>query len=163
MVQTPNIKLEKPAEGTRPWTTAVNENWDKIDEAFGNINSVTAKFNNDLANKANTNLSNVSSNIDYVVARTVTSAGAWYKKYKSGWLEQGGIGLSVSADSKKTVTLVKPFKNTKYIVIWLDQNGYVLTGSGTRGISDKTTTSFVACNGQDLAMTIGWVAFGQGA
>lgn len=40
MVQTPNIKLEKPTEGTRPWTTAVNGNWDKIDEAFGNINSV---------------------------------------------------------------------------------------------------------------------------
>lgn len=40
MVQTPNIKLEKPAEGTRPWTTAVNGNWDKIDTAFGNIKSV---------------------------------------------------------------------------------------------------------------------------
>lgn len=40
MVQTPNIKLEKPVEGTRPWTTAVNGNWDKIDKAFGNINSV---------------------------------------------------------------------------------------------------------------------------
>lgn len=40
MVQTPNIKLEKPAEGTRPWTTAVNGNWDKIDTAIGNINSV---------------------------------------------------------------------------------------------------------------------------
>lgn len=40
MVQTPNLKLEKPAEGTRPWTTAVNGNWDKIDKAFGNINSV---------------------------------------------------------------------------------------------------------------------------
>lgn len=40
MVQTPNLKLEKPAEGTRPWTTAVNGNWDKIDEAIGNINSV---------------------------------------------------------------------------------------------------------------------------
>lgn len=40
MVQTPNIKLEKPAEGTRPWTAAVNGNWDKIDTAIGNINSV---------------------------------------------------------------------------------------------------------------------------
>lgn len=40
MVQTPIIRLEKPAEGTRPWTTAVNENWDKIDAAIGNINSV---------------------------------------------------------------------------------------------------------------------------
>lgn len=40
MVQTPNIKLEKPAEGTRPWTTAVNGNWDKIDAAVGNIKLV---------------------------------------------------------------------------------------------------------------------------
>jgi microcystin-dependent protein len=40
MVQTPNIKLEKPAEGTRPWTDAVNGNWDKIDAAVAKINSV---------------------------------------------------------------------------------------------------------------------------
>lgn len=40
MVQTPNIKLEKPAEGTRPWTTAVNENWDKIDTAIANLSIV---------------------------------------------------------------------------------------------------------------------------
>lgn len=40
MVQTPNIKLEKPAEGTRPWTTAVNGNWDKIDMAIANLSIV---------------------------------------------------------------------------------------------------------------------------
>lgn len=40
MVQTPNIKLEKPAEGTRPWTTAVNGNWDKIDTAIANLSIV---------------------------------------------------------------------------------------------------------------------------
>lgn len=39
MVQTPNIKLEKPAEGTRPWTDAVNGNWDKIDEAVHDVNT----------------------------------------------------------------------------------------------------------------------------
>lgn len=39
MVQTPNIKLEKPAEGTRPWTDAVNGNWDKIDEAVQDVNT----------------------------------------------------------------------------------------------------------------------------
>lgn len=163
MVQTPNIKLEKPAEGTRPWTDAVNGNWDKIDTAIGNINSVTAEFINDLANKANTNLSNVSSNIDYVVESEVNSGGSWYRKYKSGWLEQGALGLTVKTDSTKTVTLTKPFKDTNYYVNWLDQNGYVLTSQGTRGVSNKTTTSFVACNGQDRAMAIGWVAFGQGA
>lgn len=40
MVQTPNIKLEKPAEGTRPWTDAVNGNWDKIDTAIANLSIV---------------------------------------------------------------------------------------------------------------------------
>lgn len=163
MVQTPNIKLEKPVEGTRPWTTAVNGNWDKIDEAFGNINSAVAEFTNDLANKADTNLSNVSSNIDYIVASTVNSDGSWYRKYKSGWLEQGGIGLIVNEDATKTVTLVEPFKDTNYIVNWLAQNGSELTSQGTKGVSRKTTTSFVACNGQDKNMNIGWVASGQGA
>lgn len=40
MVQTPNIKLEKPTEGTRPWTDAVNGNWDKIDTAIANLSIV---------------------------------------------------------------------------------------------------------------------------
>lgn len=40
MVQTPNIKLEKPAEGTRPWTDAVNGNWDKLDTAIANLSIV---------------------------------------------------------------------------------------------------------------------------
>lgn len=40
MVQTPNIKLEKPAEGTRPWTDAVNGNWDKIDTTIANLSIV---------------------------------------------------------------------------------------------------------------------------
>lgn len=40
MVQTPNIKLEKPTEGTRPWTDAVNGNWDKIDTTIANLSIV---------------------------------------------------------------------------------------------------------------------------
>lgn len=121
-----------------------------------------AEFMTALSGKANTDLSNVSSNIDYIVESKVNSNGSWYRKYKSGWLEQGGIGLIVSSDGTKTVTLIKPFKDTKYIVNWLDQNGFTLNGAGTRGISNKTTTSFVACNGQDKNMNIGWIAFGQG-
>lgn len=122
-----------------------------------------AEFMTALSGKANTNLSNVSSNIDYIVESKVNSDGSWYRKYKSGWLEQGGIGLTVSTDGTKTVTLIKPFKDTKYIVNWLDQDGSTNTNSGTRGISNKTTTSFVARNGQDKNMNIGWIAIGQGA
>lgn len=121
------------------------------------------EFMTALSGKANTDLSSVSRNIDYIVESKVNSNGSWYRKYKSGWLEQGGIGLTVSADGTKTVTLIKPFKDTKYIVNWLCQDGSTLTGSGTRDISNKTTTSFVACNGQDKDMNIGWIAIGQGA
>lgn len=122
-----------------------------------------AEFMTALDGKANVALDNVPSNIDYVVESKVNSDGSWYRKYKSGWLEQGGIGLTVSADGTKTVTLIKPFKNTKYIVNWLDKDGFTTNGAGSRGISNKTTTSFVACNGQDRNMNIGWIAIGQGA
>lgn len=121
------------------------------------------EFMTALSGKANTDLSNVSRNIDYIVESKVNSNGSWYRKYKSGWLEQGGIGLTVSADGTKTVTLIKPFKDTEYIVNWLCQDGSTLSSSGTRGISNKTATSFVACNGQDKDMNIGWIAIGQGA
>lgn len=121
-----------------------------------------AEFMTALNGKANVALDNVSSNIDYIVESKVNSGGSWYRKYKSGWLEQGGIGLTVSVDGTKTVTLIKPFKDTEYIVNWLDQDGFTTNSAGTRGISNKKTTSFVACNGQDKNMNIGWIAFGQG-
>ena len=41
--------------------------------------------------KAQTNLANVDSNIDYVVESWNDGAGGWYRKYRSGWVEQGGI------------------------------------------------------------------------
>lgn len=121
------------------------------------------EFMTALSGKTNTDLSNVSSNIDYIVESKVNSNGSWYRKYKSGWLEQGGIGLTVSVDGTKTVTLIKPFKDTEYIVNWLCQDGSVTYSSDTRGVSNKETTSFVACNGQDKDMNIGWIAIGQGA
>ena len=47
------------------------------------------EFMTALGGKANTDLSNVSSNIDYVV-ESYQNGTEWYKIYKSGWVEQGG-------------------------------------------------------------------------
>ena len=55
----------------------------------------------DISGKANTDLSNVSANIDFVVeSQEPTSANnhTWYRKYKSGWVEQGGI-ISLNSSS----------------------------------------------------------------
>lgn len=84
-----------------------------------------ASINTD--NLAKVDLSNVSqlpqsrinaimpANMDYVVeskAATDTDP-SWYRIYKSGWLEQGGIQTQGSGF---TFSLIKPFKNTKYFV-----------------------------------------------
>ena len=46
-------------------------------------------------------------NIDYVVERQVNADGSWYRKYKSGWWEQGGL---VNVENT-TVTFPKPFSD----------------------------------------------------
>ena len=55
---------------------------------------------------AKTDLSNISSNIDYVVESqepTEANGYTWYRKYKSGWVEQGGY-VSASGDSEVSTT-----------------------------------------------------------
>ena len=89
------------------------------------------------SSKANTALSNVLANIDYVVESKVNADGSWYRKYKSGWLEQGGIISPSSAWG--TINLLKPYVNTQYIVLAAVINGN--TGAGVT-IKDKTISSF---------------------
>lgn len=51
---------------------------------------------------------------DYVVSSFVNATtGQWYRQWKSGWLEQGGIQKQGTGF---TFTLIKPFLNTKYFV-----------------------------------------------
>lgn len=68
-----------------------------------------------LAGKANIDLSNTPANVDYVVeSQEPTSANGytWYRKYKSGWVEQGGRALVPATNglssSSVTVTLPVP-------------------------------------------------------
>jgi hypothetical protein len=62
----------------------------------------------DLQPKANIDLNNVLSNIDYVI-ESWTDGASWYRKYRSGWIEQGGY---VTADGVKNFLI--PFTNTNY-------------------------------------------------
>lgn len=77
-----------------------------------------AEFQQALSGKADTNLGNVPSNYDYVVESQVNADGSWYRKYKSGWLEQGCLvtNLTSTRDIRATVSLLKPFANTNYTV-----------------------------------------------
>ena len=52
-----------------------------------------------LNGKADTDLGNIPANYDYVVESQEPTAGngyTWYRKYKSGWVEQGGCLLNAT-------------------------------------------------------------------
>lgn len=90
-------------------------------------------------NKADRNLLNTTDNVDIVVESQLPTAEngyTWYRKYKSGWVEQGGLSTS------QTVTLPVEMADTSY--------GIQLTGSCSsannnitvHGWRDLTTTGF---------------------
>ena len=59
-----------------------------------------------LNNKANTDLSNTPSNIDYVV-ETYRENYRWYRLYKSGWLEQSEeVSTGITGNGEKTITII---------------------------------------------------------
>lgn len=128
-----------------------------------------AEFQQGLSGKADTNLGNVPSNYDYVV-ESYNSGTNWYRKYKSGWIEQGGL-VTVSGYVGTTVTLLKPFANTAYNIQLTLQttNAVVYIPDAAQSISianSKTTTSFgVQTAGIRNYETngISWSAEGQGA
>lgn len=74
------------------------------------IGKLTDQVNNLNTNKANKDFSNIASNFDLVVEKWV-SGEKWWRKYKSGWIEQGG-----RATHNSTITFYKPFANTNYTI-----------------------------------------------
>ena len=95
--------------------------------------------------------------IDYVVESKLPTAEdpTWYRKYKSGWVEQGGVATAAG-----TITFLKPFANTNYSVqATCLYTNYTNWGFGINKLSGA---SFY------LNMNIGsqgamWEAKGQGA
>lgn len=94
-------------------------------------------------------------NIDYVVESYKDDQGNWYRKYKSGWLEQGGVATAAGA-----VTLLKPFANTSYSVQATSlYTNYTNWGFGI----NKTSVSSFHLNMNTGTQGAMWEAKGQGA
>lgn len=113
-----------------------------------------AEFQQGLSGKADTNLGNVASNIDYVVER-YNDGTNWYRIYKSGWVEQGGYSAPGIL-----ITLLKPFSNANYNVqaTPLGQSN----GATTIAIYDKTVTGFYFTTAGNATAAY-WRTDGQGA
>lgn len=104
----------------------------------------------------------------YLVESVVNKDGSWYRKYSDGWLEQGGVmsGLTVASSNahyKKTVTLLKPYADTNYVVSF----GYFMEANGSAYFtyfpSSLSTTNFVYEYGNSGLSTQSWYACGMGA
>ena len=134
-----------------------------------------ASINTD--NLAKVDLSNVSqlpqsrinaimpANMDYVVESYFDEEGNWYRVYKSGWVEQGGDSGTYTNKQTKTITLLKEFENTNYIVIPINTN-VTADNYYTYQPNSLSATNFqIRC--QDAAGSAGgsvkWIAYGQGA
>jgi len=133
------------------------------------------KVAQDLADKANRSLTNTADNVDFVVESYSDENGNWYRKFKSGWLEQGGVLPVLSKAANKVVSLLKPFATKKYTVLTQNyHNGDTINvnsqfGSHSVGrfsVFNFTATSFNVYYGfsskDGLEQKI-WYACGQGA
>ena len=122
-----------------------------------------AEFTGALSGKANTDLSNVLANIDYVVEFQVNSDGSWYRKYKSGWLEQGGKLITGTGN----YTFLKPYASLLNVTIQvMTTNGVDSTNAGAWLLSPgPTNTGFqILGNFDPTYYNSGyWYAVGQGA
>ena len=113
---------------------------------------------------AKADLSNIPANYDYVIESKTPTADdpSWYRKYKSGWLEQGGLVASQS--SLFSVTLLRPYTNTLYAVI-------ASVGSTTGNLTQTPAEAWpltesaiqIAQYGGSSAYKLYWEAKGMGA
>lgn len=121
-------------------------------------------------NKAEKDFSNVPANIDYVVEykNPTDSDPSWYRKWKSGKLEQGGLVPATT----ENITFLKLFANTNYTVIGNVSLTYRRARQGDGGgavlfFPEATSFCYVtlaARNFGDIGnQNISWRAEGQGA
>ena len=100
---------------------------------------------------------------DYVVESQVNSDGSWYRKYKSGWLEQGGKLITGTGN----YTFLKPYVSLLNVTIQaMTTNDVSASNSGAWLLSPgPTNTGFqILGNFDPTYYNSGyWYAVGQGA
>lgn len=106
---------------------------------------------------------------DYIIESKINSDGSWYRKYKSGWLEQGGFDDEGNVDyGEHTITFQKSFANSLYTLIVsgksLGNTSNATTPLTMLGGYALTTTNFKRRTSTETYRDgIYWYACGQGA
>ena len=144
----------QPAHTTLyPWVCAFNA-------AVPASTAQTAEFTGALSGKANADLSNCPPNYDYVVEHYNDGAGNWYRKYKSGWLEQGGIATFVN---NTDVTLLKPYASAQYFGYVQEAKSYDSSERNTKFLPQSGSVVKLVSGRVSQETVVIWKAEGQGA
>jgi hypothetical protein len=124
----------------------------------------SAQLASEMQMKAQTDLGNVMENLDFVV-ESWESGSNWYRKYRSGWVEQGGVTYTNSA-----ITFPVEFSNASdYCILGTyDENGrgtaISFENRQTTGATVKASWTSDGDNGYTTeAMRLSWYACGKAA
>lgn len=93
-----------------------------------------------LNNKADRDFNNIPSNYDYVV-ESYTNEFSWYRKYKSGWVEQGGRTGTLGTNAVAQIVLPIEMKTTTYSVLIGTAANDAENTAGRIGVIGKTLTT----------------------
>lgn len=120
-----------------------NETLDSANKSLDNLSQEgEARF----TNKADSDLSNTPSNIDYVIESQLPTADngyTWYRKYKSGWVEQGGT-VTTASGAATPVTLPIP----------MVPNQFFITNSSRQPVDDWSAVPTVKKDGDGTKIAV---------
>jgi hypothetical protein len=117
-----------------------------------------------LNNKTDRDLRNVDTTakadavIDYQEP-TVENGYTWYRKYKSGWVEQGGF----SSGEPRTATLAVAMADTNYSVICVQRGTSAPTGGEGSPRAGAISTTQIYVNGGAASNDVCWRVSGMAA
>lgn len=107
-------------------------------------------------------------NADYIIESQSPNAEnnySWYRKYKSGWIEQGGIWtgeITKNVDQEMTfnIDLLKNMQNNNYIAfIDSSEKNYCMSG-GIEKYTNYIRVTFLPYESQRTLRKINWLVFG---
>lgn len=124
----------------------------------------TAQFQGALSGKVDLPSGKTQADIDFVVESYSDANGNWYRRYKSGWLEQGGR-VNITGDG--TYTFLQPYGSHMLVTlncIRLTIN-YIsaMTNARIVAVEGSPCTQFAISSGTAQNEDFYWQAAGQGA
>ena len=97
------------------------------------------------------------------IIETYQNEHSWYRIWSDGFVEQGGIVQSMGVKSARTITLLKPYKDTNYSVIASFRSGTTGSWGNTMGAYPVNNTQIRIVQGwygDTITVHIQWRACG---